>query len=510
MAAKIVDLSVPLESFPSEYHDSLITYWDHRDSARRLARDWGIDPARLPRPYVAGPKEEVTALTHAGTHIDSPWHFGPLSEDKPAKTVDEMPLDWCFGDGVVLDFSTTKQDGEYIHVADVEAQLARIGHALKPGEIVLFNTGAGAHWGAPDYGSRGSGLTDEVVFWLYRQGVRVQTTDAYTLDIPVPRMIEKMKSGDKAGYFPVHRAGRKVEYTHAEKVVNLESLPAHGFKVALFPIKIRRASGAWTRAVAIFDDDLAGKPLRLVDLSAPLENFAADPEAVSISYWDHYDFARRSGKGQGIDPKTFPEPYIGGAMDIVTGSSQAGTHMLAPWYFGPGNGAKAKTIDQVPLDWCYGHAVVLDFSARPPAAKISDADIRSALSGTSHQLRPGDIVMLRTGAGAKWGQPDYLESGAALSGAALRWLAERGVKVIGTDAATLDEPLGASIEKLQAGTGSGAFELFEAGGDVEFACVLKVIGLERLPATGARIALFPVKLRRGSGAWCRAVGIVSS
>jgi kynurenine formamidase len=510
MAAKIVDLSVPLESFPSEFHDSLITYWDHRDSARRLAREWGIDPAQLPRPYVAGAKEEVTALTHAGTHLDAPWHFGPLSEGKPAKTVDEMPLDWCFGDGIVLDFSSTKNDGDYIHVADVQSKLAEVGHVLKPGDIVLFNTGAGAHWGAPDYGARGSGLTDEVVFWFYRQGVRVQTTDAYTLDIPVPRMVEKMKAGDKAGYFPVHRAGRKVEYTHAEKVVNLESLPAHGFKVALFPVKVRRASGAWTRAVAIFDDELAGKPLRLVDLSAPLENFAADPEPANISYWDHYDFARRSGKGQGIDPKTFPEPYIAGAMDIVTASSQAGTHMLAPWYFCPGNGAKAMTIDQVPLDWCYGNAVVLDFSPPRPAGKISDADIRSALASVGHELRPGDIVMLRTGAGATWGQPAYLQSGAALSREGLRWLVERGVKIIGTDAATLDEPLAASIEKLRAGAGADAFELFEAGSGVEFACVPKVIDLQRLPATGAKIALFPVKLRKAGSAWCRAVGLVSN
>ena len=509
MAAKIVDLSVPLESFPSEYHDSVVTYWDHRDSARRLARDFGIDPAQLPRPYVSGAKEEVTALTHAGTHIDAPWHFGPLCEGKPSKTVDEMPLDWCFGDGVVLDFSASKKDGEYIHVADVEAQLAVIGHKLKAGDILLFNTGAGLHWGAPDYGSRGSGLTDEVVFWLHRQGVRLQTTDAYTLDIPVPRMVEKMKAGDKAAYFPVHRAGRKVEYTHAEKVVNLNALPTSGFKVALFPVKIRRASGAWMRAVAIFDDDLKGKHQRLIDLSAPMENFAADSEAASITYWDHYDFARRSGKGQGIDPKTFPEPYVAGAMDIVTGSSQAGTHVLAPFYFGAGGATKAKTIDQIPLDWCYGPAVVLDFSARSASEKLSAADIQAALARVGHDLRPGDIVMLRTGAGELWGQPSYLRSGANLSREGLHWLIERGTKLVGTDAATLDEPLDASIAKLKAGRGSEAFELFEAANGRDFACGLKIIGLDRLPATGAKVALFPVKLRKGSGAWCRAVGIIN-
>jgi len=508
MSVRIVDLSVPLESFPSEYHDSLVTYWDHRDSAMRLAREFNFDPARLPRPHVAGAKEEVTALTHAGTHLDAPWHFGPFCEGKPAKKVDEMPLEWCFGDGVVLDFSTSKKDGDYIHVADLERELERIGYRLKAGDIVLFNTGAGEHWGAPDYGSRGSGLSDEVVFWLYRQGVRVQTTDAYTLDIPVPRMIEKMKAGDKTAYFPVHRAGRKVEYTHAEKAVNLRSLPSHGFKIALFPIKIRRASGAWIRAVALFDDDLNGKRHRLIDLSAPLENFAADREAVSISYWDHYDFARRSGKGQGIDPKTFPEPYIAGAMDIVTGSSQAGTHMLAPWYFGPGReGRAAKTIDQVPLEWCYGEAIVLDFSQRRGAERISEGDLRGAYRRLEHQPQPGEIVMLLTGAGETWGQPLYRDTGANLSREGLHWLVGQGIKVIATDPATLDESPRASIEKLSSGQ-PGAFELFEAGSDVEFACVPKVAHMHRLPNQGAKVALFPVKLRKGSAAWCRAVGIV--
>jgi kynurenine formamidase len=36
--------------------------------------------------------------------------------------------------------------------------------------------------------------------------------------------------------------------------VNLDKLPPTGFKVALFPIKIRRGSGAWCRAVAILED----------------------------------------------------------------------------------------------------------------------------------------------------------------------------------------------------------------------------------------------------------------
>jgi kynurenine formamidase len=51
-----------------------------------------------------------------------------------------------------------------------------------------------------------------------------------------------------------HRAGRDIGYCHIEKLHNLESLPASGFQIACFPVKIHAASAGWTRAVAIFDE----------------------------------------------------------------------------------------------------------------------------------------------------------------------------------------------------------------------------------------------------------------
>jgi kynurenine formamidase len=39
-----------------------------------------------------------------------------------------------------------------------------------------------------------------------------------------------------------------------EKLHNLEALPADGFMVACFPVKVHRASAGWTRAVAIFEE----------------------------------------------------------------------------------------------------------------------------------------------------------------------------------------------------------------------------------------------------------------
>jgi len=36
----------------------------------------------------------ITLTGHAGNHIDAPWHFGPLCEGKPARTIDQIPLEW--------------------------------------------------------------------------------------------------------------------------------------------------------------------------------------------------------------------------------------------------------------------------------------------------------------------------------------------------------------------------------------------------------------------------------
>ena len=58
------------------------------------------------------------------------------------------PVDWCFRPGVKLDFRHFA-DGYVVTAADVEAELARIGHDLQPLDIVMVNTAAGMALGDP-------------------------------------------------------------------------------------------------------------------------------------------------------------------------------------------------------------------------------------------------------------------------------------------------------------------------------------------------------------------------
>ena len=51
-------------------------------------------------PDGAGPAVEKVAIsTHNGTHLDAPYHFHPTMDNgKPAMTIDQVPLEWCFND----------------------------------------------------------------------------------------------------------------------------------------------------------------------------------------------------------------------------------------------------------------------------------------------------------------------------------------------------------------------------------------------------------------------------
>ena len=63
-------------------------------------------------------------------------------------------------------------------------ELDRIGHKLKPLDIVLVNTAAGAYYGKPEFLDKGCGMGREATLFLTRQGVRVTGTDGWSWDAP--------------------------------------------------------------------------------------------------------------------------------------------------------------------------------------------------------------------------------------------------------------------------------------------------------------------------------------
>jgi kynurenine formamidase len=258
MPRRIVDLSIYLEndvlSDPPSFAPR-IEYFTHENSFHQMQPFFpGLQQADLPDAAVWA-VETVHLSTHNGTHLDAPYHFHPtMNRGERAISIDEVDLDWCFQPGVKLDFRRF-EDGYVVTAADVEAELERIGHALRPLEIVVVNTRAGSRYGQPDYVSAGCGMGYEATMYLLERGVRLTGTDAWSWDAPFVHTARKYAdTRDPSLIWEGHKAGRHIGYCHLEKLHNLESLPADGFIVSCFPHKIRGASAGWTRAVAILDD----------------------------------------------------------------------------------------------------------------------------------------------------------------------------------------------------------------------------------------------------------------
>ena len=251
---RILDLSAPISASPPgtpDFQRNDVQYVDHAAGAAEIEALYGV-PARLLRDGEGWTREVVSLGTHNATHVDAPYHYNSTIAGRPAATIDELPLERFLGPGVVLDFAE-RGDGEVIDAPDVQAALERIGHALGPGDIVLIHTGRDRYYGQADYIDRGPGVSAAATRWMYEQGVRVMGIDAWGWDRPLKLQAQEALERDQPGIFwEAHQAD--LDYSQIERLVNLGRLPAAGFTVACFPLRIVRASAAPARVVAIMSD----------------------------------------------------------------------------------------------------------------------------------------------------------------------------------------------------------------------------------------------------------------
>ncbi len=253
---RFIDLSAPIAPSPPgtpEFMRVEIQYFDHQAGAQQAQALLKVPPTVF-RNQEGWATELITRMgTHDVTHVDAPYHYNSTIQGQPAPTIDELPLEWFFQDGVVLNM-THKADGDPITVDEIQQELARIGYTLKPLDIVLMYTGRDQFYHAPDYVFRGPGVTPEATRWLYEQGIRVMGIDAWSWDEPLDRQARKaLMAGGKPGIFwAAHQVD--LPYAQIERLVNLGQLPPYGFKVACFPLKIQRGSAGPARVVAIVPD----------------------------------------------------------------------------------------------------------------------------------------------------------------------------------------------------------------------------------------------------------------
>lgn len=249
---RLIDLSAPIRPDPPEFPDALrtdISYEDHADGARTIETLFGVEPELLRDREGWATETFLRFGTHNSTHVDAPWHYNSKIGGEPARTIDQLPLEWFYAPGVIVD-ATDHADGEVLGTDEVKERLPR---ELNELDIVLVRTGRDASYGNPEYMALGPGVSADATRWLHEQGVRVMGIDAWGWDAPLWMQAEEAKRSGKAGVFwAAHQVD--LDYAQIERLCNLGSLPDVGFQVACFPLRIEGGSAAPARVVAILPE----------------------------------------------------------------------------------------------------------------------------------------------------------------------------------------------------------------------------------------------------------------
>ena len=223
--------------------------------------------------------------------------------------------------------------------------------------------------------------------------------------------------------------------------------------------------------------------MNVIDLTVEIhDGFQSHPSharTVVMNYVTHAFSAPR-----------YQPPCKGFASKLLVLSDHAGTHVDAPFHFF----ADGETVESTRPEQLIGPAVVIDASDAVGADGVTDALLQRLTTEQAVQVRPGDIVLVRTWRGAWGGEGFHEAKGVALSGA--RWLIDRGAKAIGTDISILERDnhdMGRPVHLLVLGRRIPIIE-----------------NLTNLDRIGARRFFFiglPLKIRGATGSPIRAVAI---
>lgn len=257
------------------------------------------------------------------------------------------------------------------------------------------------------------------------------------------------------------------------------------------------------------------KRRRFVDLSISIEPaLPSDPPMMipEVEYVGHEEGAKQM---ESFFPGLVREQLPGGlgwALEFLRLTSHSGTHLDAPYHYHPtmDGGKRALTIDEIPLDWCFGHGVVLDFSRKGDGERITAEDLEGELGRIGYRIRPMDIVLIRTGADAAWGTPAYLTKGAGMDRESTLYLLDRGVKVVGIDAWSWDRPLPFLAEEFRrTGDPKVVWEAHFTGIDRGYCHMEKMANLSAIGRPfGFTVCCFPVRIKGASAGWVRPVAII--
>jgi len=169
--------------------------------------------------------------------------------------------------------------------------------------------------------------------------------------------------------------------------------------------------------------------------------------------------------------------------------SHAGTHLDAPHHFIDG----AQTMERLELEKCAGRARVVDLTVLEPRDLITVEH----LAPYADRIESGTRLLLRTGWSAHADLPDYRTHFPRVSLSLARWLARRGIVLLG-----VESPAVAALTPPE--------ELISVHRTLLGAEIVIVEGLANLDALKQEEVTFialPLRLEGGDGSPVRAIAI---
>jgi arylformamidase len=193
---------------------------------------------------------------------------------------------------------------------------------------------------------------------------------------------------------------------------------------------------------------------------------------------------------EGIEPPEFRDladvATDGYAMSRYTFVNHTGTHVDAPSH----QIACGASLDEIPLDRLVTDALTIDLSGHE-AGPVGPADLAGALD----QVRPGDLVLLRSDNALNWGTDAYWRGWCYPDVFAAQALIDRGVSGIGFDGPSAD-PVDTEDYQLH--------QLWLGAGKI---IIENLASLAGLPAR-CRIVVAPLKVRGANGGPARVFAFV--
>lgn len=256
--------------------------------------------------------------------------------------------------------------------------------------------------------------------------------------------------------------------------------------------------------------EFGGRRVTVIDLSQSLSNATSpfEPMPHVIEYHDHLDTVAVSEQKFGLGAEYWRDGLVW-AHERVTLTTHSGTHIDAPYHYAPtSGGVPARTIEHVPFRWVMGDGVVLRMMHCDRRAGITEADVRAELERIAYELKPYDIVLVRTDVSKRYGEPGYDMLHPGLRRDATAWLVGQGVRLIGIDAWGIDRAFDVMTEEALSGDKDQLWESHKFGSEQEYSQIEKLCNLDALPAQyGFQVIALPVSIEGASGAWARVVAI---